>query len=111
METFPYGVYSGYLPIQGTGKDYHYLFLESQRDPSNDPLIIWFNGGPGCSSLLGFAQELGPWAMDDGTDFFFKNDYSWNNFSNVLFLESPAGVGYSPCSTTEECTFNDDNSA
>jgi len=36
-------------------KALHYMFVESQSDPTNDPVIIWYNGGPGCSSMLGFA--------------------------------------------------------
>ncbi len=48
--------------------------------------------------------------MESGEDFFHKNDYSWNLFANMLYIESPGGVGYSTCEGTE-CTFNDDNSA
>jgi len=59
-------MYSGYLNLTGTTKSLHYLFVTSQRNASTDPLIIWFNGGPGCSSMLGFAQEHGPWIMDSG---------------------------------------------
>ena len=56
MENFTrYDVYSGLVPITGTEKKYHYMFVGSQGDPANDPLVVWFNGGPGCSSLSGFA--------------------------------------------------------
>jgi carboxypeptidase C (cathepsin A) len=106
-----FGFYSGYLPIPDTGKSLHYLFAESQSNPSTDPLIIWFNGGPGCSSMLGWAQEHGPYVMDSGTDFWRKNDYSWNNEANVIYIESPAGVGYSFCSTLKECSFTDEKSS
>jgi len=33
--------------------------------------------------------------MEDGEDTFHFNDYSWNKESNVLYIESPVGVGYS----------------
>ena len=45
--------YSGYLEFD-TGK-FHYVFFDSQKDPDNDPVVLWLNGGPGCSSLLGMV--------------------------------------------------------
>eukprot|EP00344_Euplotes_crassus_P004940 CAMPEP_0196995206 /NCGR_PEP_ID=MMETSP1380-20130617/1373_1 /TAXON_ID=5936 /ORGANISM="Euplotes crassus, Strain CT5" /LENGTH=468 /DNA_ID=CAMNT_0042410819 /DNA_START=13 /DNA_END=1419 /DNA_ORIENTATION=- len=87
--------YSGYLDIPNKQRKLHYVFAESQNDPANDPLVIWFNGGPGCSSMLGFVQEHGPYSMPDGEDTFYENPYSWNTEANMLYIESPAGVGYS----------------
>lgn len=56
--------YSGYLEITET-KKLHYVFFGSQ-DKTTDPLVIWFNGGPGCSSLLGLFEEHGPCVIDQG---------------------------------------------
>lgn len=50
---FSTNAYSGYLNVSDT-KALHYTFVESQDKPSKDPVLIWFNGGPGCSSLLAF---------------------------------------------------------
>ena len=50
---FSTDMYSGYLDVTAT-KRLHYVFAESENDPSTDPVVIWFNGGPGCSSMLAF---------------------------------------------------------
>lgn len=111
MPDLSFGVYSGYLPINGTSKQLHYLAAMSQHDPATDPVIIWFNGGPGCSSMMGWAQEHGPYVIEDGGNEFVKNHYSWNKEATVIYIESPAGVGYSLCPVQEECAFDDLNSS
>uniref|UniRef100_A0AAY4CB08 Carboxypeptidase n=1 Tax=Denticeps clupeoides TaxID=299321 RepID=A0AAY4CB08_9TELE len=96
-ETPTFQHYSGYLQA-GSGKYFHYWFVESQNNPSTDPFILWLNGGPGCSSLEGMLSENGPFHLhDDAT--VYLNPYSWNLVANVLYLESPAGVGFSYSTT------------
>ncbi|CAD6192105.1 unnamed protein product [Caenorhabditis auriculariae] len=101
--------YSGYLQASST-KYFHYWFTESSRKPSLDPLILWLNGGPGCSSLEGLIEELGPFKVQDFGKTVYLNPYSWNSFANVLFLESPAGVGFS-YSVDGNITVSDDDVA
>ncbi|KAM4691128.1 lysosomal protective protein-like [Rhinophrynus dorsalis] len=86
--------YSGYLNTSN-GKYLHYWFVESQNDPSSSPVVLWLNGGPGCSSLAGFLTEHGPFLVQPDSKTLRWNPYSWNMIANVLYLESPAGVGYS----------------
>lgn len=86
--------YSGYLDVGG-GRKLHYWFMESQRSPSEDPFLLWLNGGPGCSSLMAAVAELGPFRVGYHGVNVTLNEFSWNKVANVLFLESPVGVGFS----------------
>ncbi|KAJ8336620.1 hypothetical protein SKAU_G00378400 [Synaphobranchus kaupii] len=89
-----YRQWSGYLKAS-SGKYLHYWFVTSQRDPAKDPVVLWLNGGPGCSSLEGFLSENGPFHVNDDGATLYQNEFSWNKVANVLYLESPAGVGFS----------------
>ncbi|CAG0880220.1 unnamed protein product [Darwinula stevensoni] len=86
--------YSGYLN-GGSGKNLHYWFVESEKNPEKDPLLLWLNGGPGCSSMEGMLAELGPFQVTNDGKSINLNPYSWNKIANVIFLESPVGVGFS----------------
>lgn len=99
-------VFSGFLDVPESSKHLHYFFTESQRDPINDPLVLWLNGGPGCSSMEGALYENGFFSMQhDGS--LTVNEYSWNKFANVLYLEAPAGVGFSYATNAKDL-HNDD---
>ncbi|KAF5730992.1 hypothetical protein HS088_TW19G00595 [Tripterygium wilfordii] len=51
-------------------------------------------GGPGCSSLgVGALSENGPFRPHGRT--LVRNEYSWNREANMLYLETPVGVGFS----------------
>lgn len=86
--------YSGYLKATGT-RHLHYWFVESSHNPKADPVVLWLNGGPGCSSLDGLLTENGPFQIADDGRTIRNNPYSWNKVANMLYLEAPAGVGYS----------------
>lgn len=86
--------YSGYLDVAEEDKHFFFWAFESRNDPKKDPVILWLNGGPGCSSLTGLFFELGPASI--GEDVKPKhNPYSWNNNATVIFLDQPVNVGYS----------------
>ena len=54
--------------------------------------MIWLNGGPGCSSLLGLLNENGPFVFEEEDNLISTNPFSWNREANLLFFEQPAGV-------------------
>ncbi|XP_068645393.1 serine carboxypeptidase-like 34 [Aristolochia californica] len=96
--------YSGYVTVNETnGRALFYWFFEATDKPEEKPLLLWLNGGPGCSSVgYGEAEELGPFLMQKGLPELRHNKYSWNRAANLLFLETPVGVGYSYTNTTKD---------
>uniref|UniRef100_A0A8R1DXL2 Carboxypeptidase n=1 Tax=Caenorhabditis japonica TaxID=281687 RepID=A0A8R1DXL2_CAEJA len=105
--------YSGYVDANDNGTwRMHYMLTESRSKPDTDPLLVWFNGGPGCSSLGGLFEELGPFYVNFDGETLYENPYAWNAKANVLYLESPIGVGYSyDTNTPNFFNANDDQSA
>lgn len=96
--------YAGYVTVNEThGRALFYWFFEATKDPQHKPLLLWLNGGPGCSSIgFGEAEELGPFLSLKGKPELQLNRNSWNRVANLLFLESPAGVGFSYTNTTKD---------
>lgn len=83
---------NGLLYRQVTGEHHvHYMLAESEGDPSTDPLVLWLNGGPGSSSLIGFFQELGPVIVSSNSSV-VRNPYAWSTAASILYLESPTGA-------------------
>ena len=97
-----FNMFAGYLTVsEKNGRNIFYWYVESQNDPSTDPVVLWTNGGPGCSGLIGFGQEHGPFHFSrDGV--ITPNPYSWNKVANMLYVEIPAGVGFSYSDTPED---------
>ncbi|KAI6692889.1 hypothetical protein NL676_020599 [Syzygium grande] len=102
--------FSGYITVnEAHGRALFYWFFEAQTQPSQRPLVLWLNGGPGCSSIgYGAAVELGPLRVNtNGTDLLY-NEFAWNQEANLLFVESPVGVGFSYTNTSSDLSMIDD---
>ncbi|KAI5808499.1 Alpha/Beta hydrolase protein [Peziza echinospora] len=93
---------SGYLDVDDD-KHFFFWFFESRNDPANDPVTLWLNGGPGCSSMTGLFMELGPSSVDKNANPVF-NPHSWNSNSSVIFLDQPVNVGYSYSDSSTKST-------
>lgn len=102
--------YSGYITVnEDSGRALFYWFFEATEDSASKPLVLWLNGGPGCSSIgYGEAEEIGPFHINADGKSVYLNPYSWNEVANVLFLESPVGVGFSYSNTSSDLVNNGD---
>ncbi|KAJ7223859.1 serine carboxypeptidase [Mycena haematopus] len=94
-ETTP-GVFqaSGYGDIS-SNKSIFFWYFQARNNPATAPLSLWFNGGPGSSSMIGLFQELGPCRINNDSTSVSLNPFSWNTNANVLFIDQPVGVGFS----------------
>jgi cathepsin A (carboxypeptidase C) len=85
--------YAGWLDVGP--KHIFFWYFESQKAPEKDPLVLWLTGGPGSSSMLGLLEELGPCLINEHGNGTVHNEYGWNKEANMLFVDQPAGVGFS----------------
>ncbi|XP_020246145.1 serine carboxypeptidase-like 18 isoform X2 [Asparagus officinalis] len=97
----PFRLETGYVSVdEVNGVELFYYLIESERDPKADPLILWLNGGPGCSAFSGLAFEIGPLKFvtakyDGRLPSLAYHRYGWTKIANIIFLDSPVGTGFS----------------
>eukprot|EP00271_Cylindrocystis_brebissonii_P005901 TRINITY_DN1828_c0_g2_i1.p1 TRINITY_DN1828_c0_g2~~TRINITY_DN1828_c0_g2_i1.p1 ORF type:complete len:541 (-),score=78.31 TRINITY_DN1828_c0_g2_i1:157-1779(-) len=106
-------MYSGYITVdEDHGKALFYWFVESVLSSDTKPLTLWLNGGPGCSSVgVGALEELGPFFTNKNANGLIPNYYAWNRESNMLFVESPIGTGFSYSNTSSDYKMGDKETA
>ncbi|KAL4615202.1 hypothetical protein ACB092_07G106800 [Castanea dentata] len=113
----PFKLETGYVGV-GEADDVQlfYYFIESERNPRKDPLLLWLPGGPGCSGFSGLVYEIGPLSFNyenfDGNEPTFQlNQYSWTKVASIIFLDAPVGTGFSYSRTSQGYNMTDTLSA
>lgn len=107
---------SGYLNIEEkSGARMFYAYYEAispEHKLSDTPILLWLQGGPGCSGMIGNFYELGPWRVSGGSDLGLQqNAAPWNRVFGLLFLDSPIGSGFSIAPAEEHIPSNQDEVA
>jgi len=100
---------SGYIDLKGSkydesGDKHLFFWMFEKRGSDEDeatvkdediPFVVWLTGGPGCSSTLALLTENGPCSVNDDGTGTTVNPHSWTEAAHVLWLDQPAGVGFS----------------
>ena len=61
----PFSLQTGYVEVDSSnGVRLFYYFVESERSPAEDPVLLWLTGGPGCSAFSGLVYEIGNCLID-----------------------------------------------
>ncbi|KAJ0077880.1 hypothetical protein Patl1_37347 [Pistacia atlantica] len=100
----PFTLETGYTSVGDV--EFFYYFVESEKNPAADPLLLYLNGGPGCSGLNGFLFQIGPLKFDrknytSGLPTLLYEPNSWAKATNILFLDAPIGAGFSYATTLD----------
>ncbi|EJU06202.1 alpha/beta-hydrolase [Dacryopinax primogenitus] len=105
----PLHIYAGHLPSTvPTGPPsndiqphLYFLMLKNRRVADKERVIIWFNGGPGCSSFDGAMMEVGPWRVDGQGGLKLLTSGGWEEYATIIYLDQPVGTGFSYTSTDQ----------
>ncbi|XP_070394210.1 venom serine carboxypeptidase-like isoform X4 [Dermacentor albipictus] len=88
--------YSGYITVNPQyNSNLFFWFVPSLSDPDNAPVILWMQGGPGTTSMLGFFAENGPYVLSaDGSEIRYR-EINWATRYSMLYVDQPVGTGFS----------------
>ncbi|KAI0643827.1 alpha/beta-hydrolase [Trametes meyenii] len=99
--------FAGSIPVDRVGHPNNTLFFWAfEREGANgtlttpahsnntEPWILWLQGGPGSSGMLGLSTENGPiHVLSNGS--WVKNPFSWNTLADTIWIDQPVGTGFS----------------
>ena len=84
------------IPGQPYNLNTFFWYFEARRDAANAPVTIYLTGGPGESSIAAALDgEAGPCIVQDDSNTTVLNPWSWNEHSNVLYIDQPNMAGFS----------------
>ncbi|KAL1103284.1 hypothetical protein V6Z11_D05G428200 [Gossypium hirsutum] len=103
--------FAGYIDVDENvvGRSLFYYFVEAEKDPLTQPFTVWLTGGPGCSSVGDAFGSVGPFIVTRDAHGLQTNFISWNKVSNLLFIDSPIGSGWSYSNTSSDYNNGDDS--
>lgn len=118
VQPLPFHLETGYIGV-GDSENYQlfYYFVHSERNPKEDPLVLWLTGGPRCSGFSGLALEVGPISMakveyiNGSLPKLTLNPNAWTKTANIIFLDQPVHSGFSYSKSSNDPIMSDTVSA
>ncbi|KAJ1648442.1 hypothetical protein LPJ64_000271 [Coemansia asiatica] len=90
----------------GKAKLFYWYFPAIAPKVEEPPLLLWIQGGPGSSSMIGLFTEMGPLELTDEGEFYRRN-LTWANEYDFLVVDQPAGTGFSSVQPQANLTLDD----
>ncbi|PVZ97277.1 hypothetical protein BB558_004974 [Smittium angustum] len=88
--------YAGLVELDDLEKKLFFWLVKNTTNTKNDDsLIVWLNGGPGCSSMYGMFLENGPYQFGPKGDELIMREYPWTRQADMLYIDQPVGTGLS----------------
>eukprot|EP01017_Pseudomicrothorax_dubius_P041663 TRINITY_DN6685_c0_g2_i3.p1 TRINITY_DN6685_c0_g2~~TRINITY_DN6685_c0_g2_i3.p1 ORF type:complete len:427 (-),score=85.89 TRINITY_DN6685_c0_g2_i3:136-1416(-) len=110
-DPLPPGVFTGYAPVSSTSASklwwiFYPAIYSSPENVTNIPLIIYLQGGPGSTSMIGNFFEHGRNKIDTKDFVEVPRERTWNEYFNILFIDHPISVGFSIADSPDEIPTN-----
>ena len=96
IENDPFESYSGFITVRPETDSHMFFWFvpATDVDPSQAPVVVWLQGGPGASSMFGLLEIHGPIQAEGfNPTIAVKNNYTWTNRANMLYIDNPIGAG------------------
>ncbi|KZT62946.1 alpha/beta-hydrolase [Calocera cornea HHB12733] len=105
----PLHVYAGHLPSVAPTRtpttdaqpNLFFMMMKNRRVADRERVILWFNGGPGCSSFDGSMMEVGPWRVDGSGGLKLLQSGGWEEYATIIYIDQPVGTGFAFASTDQ----------
>ncbi|XP_072937062.1 venom serine carboxypeptidase-like [Epargyreus clarus] len=87
--------YSGFFTVDKkyNSNVFFWYFPVPEKVVKDTPWIIWLQGGPGATSMVGLFDEMGPFEYNNG-ELKYRNT-TWCSEYSMVFIDNPVGAGFS----------------
>ncbi|KAG1234227.1 hypothetical protein G6F68_002775 [Rhizopus microsporus] len=95
ITTLKFSQYAGHIELsKKSNSNIFFWMVEQEEKTAPQKLIIWLNGGPGCSSMDGLFLENGPFRVKKDLSLSI-NKGGWQKYATNVYVDQPVGTGYS----------------